>query len=330
MIEYVMRVHTDIDSKKYSDTCPICCVEYIEPDEIPVAMIDDREKCKPLTILCCSQQICTSCIANHIKRSGVLTCPYCRHDHRPDDLERENNQITENSIDTRIIEEEDTDREELISAISVAHHNHNPQGLADRVMEILRAEMFPDTLDENNPVLAERGIESIIEQDDIQRLIYTVPSTVDVDFSDLSDNEDEDGGYHPPTTAEVIRASRRSDARNRMADSVNRFREFMNRNRNNDNSSGIRNRASSLQVPTDDEGYDRVAVNHYDSQNPTTVSSNADADATTITLVGVPTNITGLPSPSDASNINPGRRESLLRLWEEEQRRGHGDNNDHV
>lgn len=60
--------------------------------------ISDKEECLicgetyntervPVVLLCCSKQICTSCLENTLNNSQQLTCLFCNHDHTKYDVE---------------------------------------------------------------------------------------------------------------------------------------------------------------------------------------------------------------------------------------------------
>ena len=102
MIEYMnKKTYDEAITKGLSNMCSICCIEYVVPesDEIKINSETDRNLCRPLMLnSCCSQMICTSCIANHLKRMGVLSCPYCRHNHTPDIDPNADNESDENDI----------------------------------------------------------------------------------------------------------------------------------------------------------------------------------------------------------------------------------------
>jgi hypothetical protein len=227
MITYMDKTAYEetISNDSTSTNCTICCIDYVEPeDEIRPDSEADRSVCRPLKLNCCSQMICTSCIANHLRRMGILSCPYCRHDHTPE--------VNEDAPPSESEDENprEVTRRELQQAINEAIHDvdYDIESTVHQIMELEYGGYH--IIDDPNGVALLSRLMNPADRTDrrdasssmrnegtwTSNLSFVVQPNIEIDFgdqhdsessdsSDASDDSSSDGGYAPPTLEELSR-----------------------------------------------------------------------------------------------------------------------------
>lgn len=200
MITYLDRDSYDLIVKEDETctTCTICCLDYDQPEE-KLGDPDseaDRNLSRPLKLMCCEQMICTSCVANHLKRMGILSCPYCRHDHTPkvDDVDSDDDELNPNEQATYDLTNA---IEDAINSINmedfIRSSTHTAQEIIDNPEDAMRLFCLMNEVGEPPPNVS-----------------YSITNNT--------------SGYVPPTQEEVINASRASSEHRRMEEVINTIR----------------------------------------------------------------------------------------------------------
>ena len=200
MITYLDRDSYDsiVKEDETCTACTICCLDYDQPEE-KLGDPDseaDRNLSRPLKLMCCEQMICTSCVANHLKRMGILSCPYCRHDHTPkvDDVDSDDDEPSPNEQATYDLTNA---IEDAINSINIEDFirssTHTAQEIIDNPEDAMRLFCLMNEVGEPLPNVS-----------------YSITNNT--------------SGYVPPTQEEVIDASRASSAHRSMEEVINRIR----------------------------------------------------------------------------------------------------------